>query len=215
MVEITDHFTGDIRSPHKGQIIYRDDNLVGFGLRVTASQRAYIAECKVNGKARRGSHSAGMAPFLPMRLRSRRQTLIEQMSARRLPSKRSTQAPTLKELLALCAGPKALPEPTTVLQLQESVSMTLPCGLVMDEAHHHGAKEMEHDQHKDLAKTNHMGTMGHHQANAAMHVLSRMLNYAADNLQSPDGQPLLITNPVRKLPSVTTMGETVWIRNLM
>jgi hypothetical protein len=35
--------------PLKGQKIYRDAALTGFGLRVTASCKAYIAECKVNG----------------------------------------------------------------------------------------------------------------------------------------------------------------------
>ncbi len=195
MVEITDHFTGDIRSPHKGQIIYRDDNLVGFGLRVTASQRAYIAECKVNGKARRitlgrhGSLSADEA-------REQAAKLIEQMSARRLPSKRSTQAPTLKELLALYLDRRHL-RPTTVLNYKRVINGCLADWL--DKPITMITEEMVQTRHKDLAKTNHMGTMGHHQANAAMHVLSRMLNYAADNLQSPDGQPAISLNPVGKL----------------
>ncbi len=53
MTAITDNFTRDIRKPTTGQVIYRDDELTGFGLRVTASQKAFIAECKVNGTARR------------------------------------------------------------------------------------------------------------------------------------------------------------------
>jgi len=59
--------------------------------------------------------------------------------------------------------------------------------------------EMVQTRHRELSKLNHMGTMGHDQANAAMHVLSRLLNYAADTLTGVDGQPIITTNPVRKL----------------
>jgi hypothetical protein len=38
MAQITDSFTGDTRGPLKGQVIYRDDALTGFGLRVSLSK---------------------------------------------------------------------------------------------------------------------------------------------------------------------------------
>jgi integrase len=195
MPEITDHFTGDIKSPLKGQIIYRDDALTGFGLRVTPSFKSYIAECKVNGTARRvtlgrhGSISADEA-------RTQAAKLIHKMSAKRLPSKRSTQAPTLKELLALYLERKTL-RPATVLTYRRVINGCLQDWLdkpitMIDE-------EMVQTRHRELSKPNHMGTLGHDQANTAMHVLSRLLNYAADNLQSPDGQPVISLNPVQKL----------------
>ena len=100
-------FTGDTTAPLKGQVIYRDDTLIGFGLRVTASCKAYIAECRVNGTTRRvtlgrqGSISADDA-------RMQAAKLIKKMSAKRLPSKRSTQAPSLGELLDLYISRKQL-----------------------------------------------------------------------------------------------------------
>jgi integrase len=195
MPEITDHFTGDIKSPLKGQVIYRDDALTGFGLRVTPSFKSYIAECKVNGTARRvtlgrqGTISADEA-------RTQAAKLIHKMSAKRLPSKRSTQAPTLKELLALYLARKQL-RPATILTYKRVINGCLQDWL--DKPITAITEEMVQTRHKELSKLNHMGTMGHDQANTAMHVLSRLLNYAADNLQSPDGQPVISLNPVQKL----------------
>ena len=195
MPQITDDFTGDIRLPLKGQVIYRDDALVGFGLRITPSTKAYIAECKVNGTNKRitlgryGTISADEA-----RLQAKK--LIEKMSAHRLPSKRSTQAPSLRELLALYLDKKQL-RPVTVLTYSRVINGCLqdwldkPITLITG--------EMVQTRHKELSKPNHFGTMGHNQANQCLHTLSQLFNFAADNLHTPDGQPLIAVNPVRKL----------------
>ena len=37
-----------VRRPDHGQVIYRDDELIGFGLRVTRGSMSYIVECRVN-----------------------------------------------------------------------------------------------------------------------------------------------------------------------
>src|SRR5208337_3269602 len=104
--------------------------------------------------------------------------------------------PTLKELLALYLERKTLRQ-ATILTYQRVINGCLADWLdkpitMIDE-------EMVQTRHRELSKLNHMGTMGHDQANASMHVLSRLLNYAADNLQSPDGQPIIFLNPVQKL----------------
>ena len=87
MPEKTADFTGDTVAPLKGQVINRDDALVGFGLRVTASCKAYIAECRVNGTTHRitlgrcGSIGADEA-------REQAENLIKQMSASGLAASR-------------------------------------------------------------------------------------------------------------------------------
>ena len=43
----------EIEYPVKGQVIYRDDKLPGFALRVTRGCKSYIVECRVNGANRR------------------------------------------------------------------------------------------------------------------------------------------------------------------
>lgn len=42
-----------VRRPDTGHVIYRDDELIGFGLRVTRGSMSYIVECRVNGTNRR------------------------------------------------------------------------------------------------------------------------------------------------------------------
>jgi integrase len=195
MPQLTDDFTCDIRSPLKGQVIYRDDDLIGFGLRVTASAKAYIAECRVNGTTRRvtlGRHGHIKAD----EARVQAQKLIHQMSAHRLPSKRLTQAPSLRELLALYLDKKQL-RPATILTYRRVIEGPLQEWL--DKPITTITGEMIQDRHKELSKPNHIGTLGHNQANQCMHTLSQLLNFAADNIQAPDGLPLIAVNPVLKL----------------
>jgi hypothetical protein len=204
MPAITDRFTADIRSPLKGQLIYRDDQLTGFGLRVTPKSKSYVVECKVNGTTRRvtlgrsGSIRADEA-------RLQAQKLIQQMSAHRLPSKRLPQAPSLKELLALYLDKKQL-RPATILTYRRVIEGPLqdwldkPVTLITE--------EMIEARHKELSRPNHFGTMGHNQANQCMHTLSQLLNFAADNLHSPDGQPIILSNPVRKLNQTKSWYKT-------
>jgi len=52
-VAITNHFVQNAVHPTRGQIIYRDSNLVGFGLRLTAASKSFVVEAKVKGKTRR------------------------------------------------------------------------------------------------------------------------------------------------------------------
>ena len=43
----------EVTFPLQGQVILRDDDLKGFGLRVTPNCMAYIVESRVDGKVRR------------------------------------------------------------------------------------------------------------------------------------------------------------------
>jgi len=195
MPEITDQFTADIRSPLNGQLIYRDDQLIGFGLRVTPKSKSYVAECKVKGTTRRVTLGrCGTIGEEEARLQA--QKLINQMTASRLPSKRATQAPSLKELLALYLSKKQL-RPATILTYKRVIEGCLRDWL--DKPITTITEEMVQTRHKELSRPSHIGTMGHHQANQSMHTLSQLLNFAMDNLKSPGGQPIISANPVRKL----------------
>jgi hypothetical protein len=52
-VAITKDFVENAIAPTRGQIIYRDARLIGFGLRLTAGSKSFVAEKRVNGKLRR------------------------------------------------------------------------------------------------------------------------------------------------------------------
>jgi hypothetical protein len=43
----------EVQFPAQGQVILRDDDLKGFGLRVSPNCISYIVECRVDGKVKR------------------------------------------------------------------------------------------------------------------------------------------------------------------
>lgn len=68
------------KSPAKGQIFYRDEELEGFALRVTSGSKSYIVECRVSGKARRITlGKASLMTIDEARLQAR-QTLLQMAS---------------------------------------------------------------------------------------------------------------------------------------
>ncbi len=59
-----------IERPAQGQLIIRDDELQGFGLRVTTGSLSYICECRVAGKVRRVTIGKHGKPWCDEPLRS-------------------------------------------------------------------------------------------------------------------------------------------------
>ena len=53
MPKLTKNFVNSIPHPERGQIIFRDNLLPGFGLRVTPGSKTYAVEARVHGVARR------------------------------------------------------------------------------------------------------------------------------------------------------------------
>ena len=52
-LHLTRRSVDDIPHPKRGQVIYRDTMLLGFGVRVGAKSKTYIAEGQVNRRTRR------------------------------------------------------------------------------------------------------------------------------------------------------------------
>jgi hypothetical protein len=49
MPKLTQKFVNTVLHPDKGQIIFRDTVLAGFGLRVTPGSKTYVVEARVHG----------------------------------------------------------------------------------------------------------------------------------------------------------------------
>jgi len=54
-MKLTDAGVKKLSKPEKDQILYRDDSLPGFGVRVTPTKASYIVEARVNGRSRRST----------------------------------------------------------------------------------------------------------------------------------------------------------------
>ena len=102
----------------------------------------------------------------------------------------------LQELLELYLAKKTLRH-NTVLSYRSVINACLKDWL--DKPITAITEEMVLTRHRELVRPNFVGTMGHFQANKCMRTLGRLLNFAADICHTIDGQPLLSSNPVKKL----------------
>jgi integrase len=60
-------------------------------------------------------------------------------------------------------------------------------------------RDMILERHRELTRVSKQGTPGQIQANMSMRILRTVLNFAASNFETADGQPIISTNPVSTL----------------
>jgi integrase len=187
-----------VRRPLTGQVIYRDDELIGFGLRVTRGSMSYIVECRVNGINRRitiGPHGR----LDPSTAREEAQKLLAVMTRGRDPreeeAKRKMVQVTLGEVLNDYLASKTL-RPNSIKNLTAVVKrclgdwMSLPITDI--------TKDMVEERHRELTRITRQGTSGKAQANQAMERLGILINFAINKYEI-DGQPIFQKNPVNRL----------------
>ncbi|HEY9786659.1 MAG TPA: Arm DNA-binding domain-containing protein [Candidatus Obscuribacterales bacterium] len=142
-----------VRRPMTGQIIYRDDELIGFGLRVTRGSMSYIVECRVNGINRRitiGPHGR----FDPDSARAEARKLLATMTLGRDPKEEEAKAKraqiTLGEVLEDYLACRTL-RPNSIRNFRAfcrrclSDWMALPIASI--------TKDMVETRHRELTKT--------------------------------------------------------------
>jgi Arm DNA-binding domain len=188
VTRIDDKFVRDIKKPASGQIIHRDDELTGFGVRVTKGSASYIAEGRANGKLKRIT-ICRCGELTPEQARSQARRILEQMAAER--GRSSVKAPTLRQVQEQYLIKRRLRESTKVSYRQVvrrhlSDWLDLPVTAI--------TKEMVFDRHRELGK----GRSPTY-ANLIMYTLRAMLYFAAENYEGPDGLPIVTDNPVSRL----------------
>lgn len=99
MPKITARFIAtEVSFPDRGQLILRDTELKGFGVRVTEGTMSYIAECRVNGRPRR--ITIGRCDLLtPEEARKEARKILGQMSGGYIPGRPRRCVPTLNQVL--------------------------------------------------------------------------------------------------------------------
>lgn len=190
-----------VRRPLKGQIIYRDDELIGFGLRVTRGSMAYIAECRVNGVNRRitiGLHGR----LTPEEAREEARKLLSKMSRGRDPKeeekKQRTALITLGEVLNDYIACREL-RPNSIKSLRAITKRCLGDWLSLPIASI--TKDMVEERHRELTKTTRQGSSGKAQANTAMERLAILINFAKNKYEIDD-EPIIQKNPVERLTQI-------------
>ena len=190
-----------VRRPDHGQVIYRDDELIGFGLRVTRGSMSYIVECRVNGINRRitiGPHSR----FDPDTAREEAKKLLATMTLGRDPREEEAKDKlaqiTLGEVLEDYLVSRTL-RPNTVRAFKQIIKRCI--GDWVDTPITNITKEMVEIRHRELTKVTRQGTSGKAQANAAMERLGTVINFAMNKYEI-DGKPLIQKNPVDRLSQI-------------
>lgn len=180
----------DIQPPERGQVIYRDDLLRGFGLRVTAGSMSFIVECRINSKVRRMT----ICRYNQMTLNQARQEarkLLENATIGSGPGRPRSVVPTLSQVLDGYVSNKLL-RPGTVISYKQVIGLHL--GGWLSKSVTAITKEMVLTRHRDL-----VNKLSPTTANLVMVVLRALLYFAGENYQSLDGRPLILDNPVSKL----------------
>lgn len=190
-----------VKRPTSGQIIYRDDELIGFGLRVTRGSISYIVECRVNGVNRRmtiGAHGR----FDPDSARAEARKMLATMTLGRDPkeeeAKRRRAQITLSEVLKDYLACRDL-RPNSIRSFTAVLTRCL--GDWMDTPICTITKDMVEARHRELTKPSRMGTPGKAQANSAMERLGILMNFAMKKYEIDD-QPVIQKNPVDRLSEI-------------
>lgn len=190
-----------VKRPETGQVIYRDDELIGFGLRVTRGSISYIVECRVNGVNRRitiGPHGR----LDPETAREEAQKLLSVMTLGRDPreeeAKHKRSRITLGEVLEDYVSSRSL-RPNSIRGFRSIVNRCLGDWISMPIADI--KREMVESRHRELTRVTRQGTSGKAQANSTMERLSVLINFAMNKYEI-DGKPIIEKNPVDRLSQI-------------
>jgi integrase len=198
MPRLTKRFVNSIALPDKGQMIYRDDMLPGFGLRVTPGSKTYVVEARVNGVARRitlgkdGSLTPATARKKARRLQAIMAAGKDPMAERK---KKRVASVTLRDILEHYTLVRNLRPHTKEIYRY----ITARClGDWLDQPIVSITREMVEQRHLQLRRPTRQGTTGEGQANTVMQILGALINFAMANYEI-DGKPIIVVNPVKRL----------------
>jgi integrase len=179
--------------PQNGQVILWDDDVKGFGLRLTSGSRTYIVQARVKGISRRislGRHGV----LTVQEARKRAQQELAKMGQGKDPvveKKRSdAYGKTLRDITDLYLKDRR--------DLKESSQADIRKHLDKSFTEWADRPAVEITRDKVASKFAELSEKSSAQANQAFRVLRALMNYARAKYR-PDGQPIIIENPVRIL----------------
>ena len=196
MPKITAKFIrNEVKIPEKGQLLVRDSELMGFGLRITKGSMAYIAECRVNGRNVRKT-ICRCELMTPEEARKQARKILGEMLSGRSGKQEKIEVPTLTDVLEKFFKTRRLRASSvrhyrSVLQRCLGDWLEMPIDKI--------SKEMVLQRHKELTRPTRQKTDGRAQANKALEILRLLLNFASDTYETANGEPVLLANPVATL----------------
>ena len=203
-VKLTKSVVDQIAPPSEGQAFYRDAQILGFGLRVTANgTKSFIVEKRINGRVRRitlgryGTLTPEQARQCARqelgKIALGHDTVLERRQAR-------VKATTLKNAHDdFMKARKALKASTAKDYTRIFNTVFTPWH---DKPLNALTKQMMLHKHRELSETR-----GKAHANLCMRFLRAVLNFAKEVYDDPRGQPILPENPVRVLTTARAWNK--------
>lgn len=187
--------------PVSGQKLYWDDAFKGFGIRVTTSAKTYIVESRVNGKTTRvkiGRHGV----YTVETARNQALALLKQMSdgvsPNNLRKEQAVKSVTLRVAFDdFKESRRGKLRPKTVAVYDSVMRRCFPDW--QDLALLSITKDMVEKRHLEISTANGPRGTGRAQAHQAMRTLRAIYNYALVKYEDNNGNPVLTTNPVKRL----------------
>lgn len=201
LIKISNSSVGKIELPKpsaegkKTQIFYRDEQLMGFGLRITSGgARAYFVETRIDGRNKRitiGRHGQ----ITPEQARKEAKRLLGDIVTGKDPiadkKDKRTRSVTLHETYRAYLQSRKSLKPNTLHSYKRCIELALSDWL--DKPLSTITKDMVEQRHRSIGKTNPAG------ANNTMRVLRALFNFAMEKYESQTGKAVISTNPVNRL----------------
>lgn len=192
-IKLTKRTIDAIASPLTGQVLYRDADLSGFGLRVGTKSRVFFAEAQVNRRCVRVTIGK-YGPIAPERARKLAMKLLSEMAEGHDPNadRKAKRAMTMTLREAFEAFFLGRPELSvnTVPTYRRSLGVYLRDWA--DKPISEISRRMVLDRHRRLGETN-----GHYTANAVMRHLRSVHNYTAASQGELPPNPVAILTQAR------------------
>jgi len=194
-MKITKTFVEKLTAPPTGQALYRDDEMTGFGIRITANKaKSFFVEKRVNGKVKR--MTLGRFPGLSVeKARKEAQKLLGKIATGIDPvaerKEQKAKMITLAEVFEDYLKARKALKPLTIKDYKAS----------MREAFEDWKTKPLCDITKDMVAKRHskVGERSHARSNTAMRLLRALFNFAAGEYEDAKGRSLILENPVKRL----------------
>ena len=195
--KLTSASVGTLPRPASGQTLVWDEDLVGFGVRLTPSRGTFIVQSRVNGRSRRVALGTVDAMTVQVARKRARIALGEMMQGRDINADRAAaKARSISLADAFADYMEARPlKGRTREQYEAALRVHLSDWADKEVAALTPA--MIEARHKRITKER-----GESAANATMRVLRAVVNRARASTAGPDGVAVLPANPVHRLSAL-------------
>lgn len=180
----------------KDQIFYRDEELRGFALRVTASGvKSFVVETLIGNKVRRmtlGKYGKLTVEQARKEAKSLLGNIARGINPIAEKKALKTKSITLKQAFADYVTARKSLKPTTLIDYQRVLKQVVPDWL--DKPLSSITKDMVVQRHTQHGESNSKA-----RANLAMRLLRAIFNFAINQYQAEDGRSVIVINPVKFL----------------